>query len=228
MRFDCYLFDLDNSLLEIPNPSEYFDDVLVGTLNKFSLKKIPDFNERNKLWKAGEEYLNILKKWGITDSENFWKYFDEIDYIKRKKLIKGDKLNFFPDVLDVLNKLNSANKKMAIISNTADYIIEYVLNKLNYESFFHETFGLGYDKNQSIAKPSPEGIKLVLKKLEIDPKSSNAIMIGDSIVDILAAKRANIQACLIRRNLDKYPEGYDKWEYPPDYIIEKLDDLFKL
>ena len=60
------------------------------------------------------------------------------------------------------------------------------------------------------------------------PEISKAIMVGDSKVDIIAAKRAKINACLIRRELDKYPEGYETWEHQPDYIIENLEDIFKL
>jgi phosphoglycolate phosphatase-like HAD superfamily hydrolase len=55
--------------------------------------------------------------------------------------------------------------------------------------------------------------------------NKKAIMIGDSIVDVFAAKRANIDACLLTRNLNKYPDGYDKWEYKPDFVINNLDEI---
>ena len=129
-----------------------------------------------------------------------------------------------------LKKINSDGgiKKTAIISNTADYIVEYIVKKFNIESFFDEIFALSFDKDQAFAKPSPMGVHLILKKLNYDPKNSKALMIGDSIVDIYAAGRANIHACLLRRDLNKYPNGYDQWEYQPDYIIGSLDELFEL
>ncbi len=227
MKFDCYLFDLDNCLLFIPNYPNYFDDILVKTLEKFKLNIIPNRTERNKLWYAGNDYLKLLYKWGITDSRNFWKFFDDIDLEKRKILVEKEEMFFFNDVLTVLRELRNNDKKLGLISNTADYIIEYILEKFQYNHFFHETFGLGVQKDQAIAKPSPEGIHMVLKKIGIS-KYSKAIMVGDSMVDILAAKRANINACLIRRDIDKYPDGYDTWEYQPDFIIDQLDDLYNL
>ena len=50
-------------------------------------------------------------------------------------------------------------------------------------------------------------------------------MIGDSIVDVYAAKKANISACLIRRDKSKYRDGYGAWEYNPDFVIEQLNEI---
>jgi HAD superfamily hydrolase (TIGR01549 family) len=227
MKFDCYLFDLDNCLLYIHNYPQHFDDVLVGTLKKYNLSSIPDLDTRNKLWYAGKDYINLLNKWGISDPKDFWKYFDDIDYRKRKVLVEKKRIYLFNDVLAVLNKLRKNDKKLGLISNAAEYIIEYILEQFNFTHMFHETFGLGVQKDQAIAKPSPEGIHTVLKKFG-DPELSKTIMVGDSKVDIIAAKRAKIKACLIRRDLDKYPEGFENWEHQPDYIIYDLEDIFKL
>ena len=53
-------------------------------------------------------------------------------------------------------------------------------------------------------------------------------MVGDSYVDIFAAKRADIHACLIKRDFDKYPDGYADWEYKPDTIIKDLKAILDL
>ena len=52
-------------------------------------------------------------------------------------------------------------------------------------------------------------------------------MVGDSRLDVFAAKRANITACLIKRDLHKYSSRND-WESHPDFEIEHLDDLFTI
>ena len=106
--------------------------------------------------------------------------------------------------------------------------MDYIIEQFNLKQYFHNAFGLGYDKDQGIAKPSPEGINLTLKKLDYNPNKSSAIMIGDSIVDIFAAKKAEIKACLLKRNLKKYPDGYGKWKHQPDYIIENLYEILNL
>jgi len=228
MNFKYYLFDLDNCLLDIPNPSEYFDNILVETIKILSADPIPNRQERNKFWYSGEKYIGILKKWGLADLNHFWKHFDEIDFEHRKELFNKDELKLFNDVKNVLNELINAGKKLAIVSNSADYIIEYILINFYIKDFFHEILGLGFDKDQEIAKPSPAGILSVLKKLNYNSNDSEAIMIGDSILDVFAAKRAGITACLIKRDYKKYPKGYSDWKYQPDFIIESLDEIFEL
>ena len=228
MNYDYYLFDLDNCLLNFQNPAEYFDNVLVETIKSLSKALLPSRKERDKFWLSGENYVDMLETWGLNDINHFWKHFDEIDFELRKLLLKQDELSLYHDVIDVLNRLKDAGKKIAIISNAADYIVDYIVQKFQILDIFDDIFGLGFDKDQAIAKPSPFGILKVLKKLNFNSDKSKAIMIGDSRLDIYAAKRANISACLIKRELNKYTDGYNKWEYKPDFEIKHLDELFEL
>ena len=227
--FDFYLFDLDNTILQIPDPSEYFDKILNETLKKLTKNPyiLPSRDERNKFWFSGDDYIKLLEGWGVIDGPFFWKFFDEIDFEHRKMLFEQGKLCLYDDVRKVLKEISSANKKLGLISNTADYIVKYILDKFDLSHFFHETFGLGFEKDQEVAKPSPEGILYVLKKLNYNLNNSRAIMIGDSRLDVFAAKRANITACLIKRNVKKYPNR-DDWESHPDFEIERLDELFTI
>jgi phosphoglycolate phosphatase-like HAD superfamily hydrolase len=226
MNWDYFLFDLDNSLLYIPKPAEYFDKVLSETIKKLSRENVPSREERNKFWLSGSDYVKLLRNWEVRDQELFWSHFDEIDFNLRKKYIAREKIHLYDDVVNVLKNLKEkSNKKLAIVSNTADYIVDYVLEEFNLNPFFEVVFGLGSEKTQDMAKPSPEGINFVLNTLSYTNGNKKAIMIGDSIVDVFAAKRANIDACLLTRNLNKYPEGYDKWEYKPDFVIKNLDEI---
>jgi HAD superfamily hydrolase (TIGR01549 family) len=230
MEFNPYLFDLDNSLLYIPDPPQYFDNILVETLKSFWIKEIPSREERNKFWNSGEHYIDFLHKWGIKlkEGELFWRRFDAKDFEKRKILIGNNKIKLFPDAIDVLDKLKAAGKKLALVTNTAKYIVDYIVKKFQLHNYFDDIFALGYGKEQEIAKPSPEGINLVLKNIGFYPKKSYAIMIGDSKLDIIAAKRANITACLLKRNLWKFSEAVESWEYQPDFIVENLKEIFTL
>ena len=227
MNFDYYLFDLDNCLIHYPDFMDIFDKILVSTLNNFSAK-IPDKEERDTLWSAGTEYNNILKKWGISNFNDFWKIFDENDFKYRKKLIKKGGIYLYHDVEQVLKKLNTANKKLALVSNSPQYIVDFFVKELELNSSFQEILGIDYEIEPTIAKPSPKGIKNILKLFNFNSKTSSAIMVGDSIIDILAAKRAKINACLIKRDLNKYSSGYDDWEYKPDFVIESLNEVLRL
>jgi HAD superfamily hydrolase (TIGR01549 family) len=215
-------------LLNFKDPAKYFDNVLVETIKRITAAPLPSRKERNKFWLSGEKYIDMLENWGINDVNHFWMHFDDIDFELRKNLLSQDELNLYHDVKDVISRLKEAGKKIAIISNAADYIVDYILKRFQILDLFDEIFGLGFDKDQAIAKPSPFGILKVLKKLNFNRDESKAMMIGDSRLDIYAAKRANIVACLIKRELNKYPDGYKKWEYKPDFEINHLDELLDL
>lgn len=236
MNFNYILFDLDNCLVEIPNIGNYFDELLVETLNEYNVKRIPEFNERKQIWIIGKLYINLLESWGIENHQKFWEVLDLKDFRQRKKLIHDGKIMLFEDVLQVLKELSRLNKKMGIISNTPENIIEYQLKHFKIKKYFDIVVGLGED--QTICKPEPTGINIALKyfleteqnKREKSIKNiqSETIMIGDSIVDIISANRAKVKSCLILRKKHYYTEEIKSWEYQPNFIINQLDEILKI
>ncbi|MFW9878818.1 MAG: hypothetical protein ACFFG0_37540, partial [Candidatus Thorarchaeota archaeon] len=102
MNFDYYLFDLDGTLLNLGNIRAYAEKILIETLNKLKAKYLPIGNERFKLWSSEQNYLKVLEEWGVKEPQNFWKYFDEIDFNKRKILVKEKRVFLYQDVKYVL------------------------------------------------------------------------------------------------------------------------------
>lgn len=229
MPFTCFLFDLDNTLLHIPNRGHYFDNVLIETLKSLEIRNIPDIAKRNAFWSSGQEYIRVLKEWDAKNPQSFWKNFDDIDFRNRKRLIKENKLNLYHDVINTLDALRNKNgSKLALISNASHYIVDYIIERFEISHYFHGTFGLGFNKDEEIAKPSPNGILRLLKEIEHDSPNADILMVGDSYVDVYAAKRAGITACLIRRDPDRYKNQIHKWDHKPDFIIENLDEILKI
>ncbi len=231
MKFDFYLFDLDGTLLHLGDIGAYVDQILKETFTRLEASNPPKKNEKYKLWSPEEDLFDVLEEWGVKSPHNFWKVYDEIDFNWRKKLIEKKKVFLYKDVYNILEKLyhHKSSKKLAIISNTAYYIVEFILEKFNITKFFHEIFSLGYYNNdQGVAKPSPKGVLTILDKFEYDPKESKAILVGDSKFDMIAAKKADIYACLIRRKINTHNKQYKKWNIQPDFVIEGLDELLYL
>ncbi len=229
MKFDCYIFDLDGTLLDLGNIGVYANEILVETLKKLGVQKIPSIDERRELWFSGADFQQILNKWGISESLNFWKCYDETDFEKRKILLMEEKISLFDDVKTIINIIynHKESKKLAICTNTAGYIVDFFLNHFNISQYFHEIYSMG-DDNQEFAKPSPNGILIILEKLGFNPQKHKAVMIGDSIHDIKAAKAANITSCLINHWKNNEIERYKKWIIQPDYVIEHLRELIDL
>ncbi|MDX1797607.1 MAG: HAD family hydrolase [Candidatus Lokiarchaeia archaeon] len=229
MKFDCYIFDLDGTLLDLGNIGFYADQILLETLTKLEVKKIPSKIERRELWFSGGEFQRILKKWGIPESTDFWEYYDKTDFEKRKLLLKNKEISLYKDVKFVLEQISNhkKRKKIAICTNTADYIVDYFLNHFEINNYFHETFSMG-NNNQQFAKPSPEGILTILNKLSFNSNKKTVIMIGDSIHDIKAARAANISSCFVNHLGENRFERYKNWVLEPDYVIRHLHELLDI
>ena len=199
MTINCVLFDLDNTLVGIPDTWKYFDTLIQDVLKIDYKLSIPSIDKRNSLWRSGKKYIEILKDWKVSDPNDFWFKFDQRDGIKRKKMIANSQLILYDDVIPTLKKLKNQGIKIGIVSNTPDFIVEYELEHFHLISFFDEILGLGDD--QSICKPEPNGINLILDQLKCKP--SNTVFIGDSQVDIIAAQRAEVIPIYIDRKKEK-------------------------
>ena len=125
MTISCVLFDLDNTLVGIPSTWNYFDTLIQDVLRMDYRLSIPTIDERNSLWRSGKGFISILKRWDVSDPNDFWIKFDERDRKKRRKLIKENKLILYDDVIPTLKKLNNMGIKIGIVSNTPDFIIKY-------------------------------------------------------------------------------------------------------
>ncbi len=230
MKFNIYLFDLDGTLLHLGNIRTYVDQILEETFDILEASNPPEKNEKYRLWSPEEDFFDVLEEWGIKHPQNFWKVFDELDFKWRKILIEKNQIFLYKDVYNTLEKIFKHKEyKLAIVSNAAYYIVDFILDNFKITQYFHETFSLGYyEKDQEFAKPSPKGILTILNKFKFDPRESKAIFIGDSKLDIVAAKKANINACLIRREIGPRNKHYKEWDIQPDFVIEGLNDLFYL
>jgi len=99
----------------------------------------------------------------------------------------ADKSRLYPGVPEVLERLAAHDIGLAIISNKNEALSRLILHKLGIDQYFGVICGGDtFDE----MKPSPLPLRRVLERL--DKPAESAVMVGDSINDILAGKRAGI------------------------------------
>ncbi len=194
-HISCVIFDLDNTLVGIPNLSHYIRGVLLDCLLQEYDVTLEKPNDSFKLFTSGKGHIAVLESWGVEDSRNFWEVFDRYDFEKRKALYVERELFLYKDVLPCLNQLRDLGLKLAVASNTANFIANWEVENFKLTEYFDLVRGLG--DVQENAKPEPEGLLQVLDELDAIPEKT--LYIGDSPVDLEACLRANLAFLWIKR-----------------------------
>ena len=69
-------------------------------------------------------------------------------------------------------------------------------------------------------KPAPDVILTALSALEASPE--DCLMVGDSVSDMEAGKRAGVKTCAVRYG---YGAREDLARFEPDYLVDDLREL---
>ncbi len=98
-----------------------------------------------------------------------------------------DKTKPYQGIMELLNKLKQQNIIIAVASNKPDEFSKHIVKKIFGENIFSVIMGKSPLRD---TKPAPDIIFEILKNLGVS--RNEAIMAGDSNVDILTAKNAGI------------------------------------
>lgn len=168
------IFDLDGVLFDsINNMKISWEFIKV----KYRLKASFD----NYIKHLGLPFEKILENLGINSDHSKLKNLYKFTSEKNLDLIVP-----FNYVLSTLDLLIKKNIRIAICTSKDLYRTKKILDKyfLKFDSIQADTKG---KKNH---KPEPDQILRIINKLEIEKKHS--VYIGDTLVDYLTAKNANI------------------------------------
>lgn len=98
----------------------------------------------------------------------------------------------YPGVNEVLAKLDSADIKMALVTNKPRIFTLPLLKGLNIHRYFSEVI-CGDDLPHK--KPHPLPVITALEKLSVN--ANNAVMVGDSVSDVTSAQQAGVNTIAV-------------------------------
>ena len=114
---------------------------------------------------------------------------------------------------------NDANRKMAVLSNKPVNPSRAIVDALGLAEFFVNVYG---GNSFETKKPDPQGVKTLLKETGTGP--ANAIIVGDSSIDVLTGRNAEIATCGVTYGF----APHTLCEAPPDILIESPQELGEL
>lgn len=202
------IFDLDGTLLDSFNSIVKSFEIAAKAFGvNIDLNVVKD--------NIGIPSREILRK--ALRSEVSEQTIKEILTLRRKlhdELVMNVKL--FDDVLPTLVELKRRGLKLALVSSNMRYRLKIILNKNKLTHLFDSIVSYEDVKRP---KPYPDMVLKALK--DVGVKAKDAILIGDSINDIISAKKAEVIAVLIDRSKTKK-------NMREDFRVSNLKELLKL
>jgi phosphoglycolate phosphatase len=126
----------------------------------------------------------------------------------------------YPGVREGLDRLKAANYRLGCVTNKAARFTEPLLKDLGvYDDFSIVISGDTLTKK----KPDPAPLLHAAKLLGCQP--ADAMMIGDSVSDVAAARAAGFQIVCMSYG---YNHGVDIREAAPDAVIDTLTEIMPL
>jgi phosphoglycolate phosphatase len=120
----------------------------------------------------------------------------------------------YPGVREALEALGP--HPMAVLTNKPVRFSEKILEGLRIASHFRCVYG---GNSFETKKPDPEGMNAILRAFAIGPRE--AMLVGDSDVDVRTARNAGVWACGV-----SYGLGLESMRtHPPDLMLDNLIEL---
>ena len=214
------IFDLDGTLVDcMPDFCEMMNLFLekIGAKdikNEVTPEKVKTFIGHG----AREAMERLLDHYNVpfTDKEA-----DELFkiYMKVYNTTPLDKSTLCNNVFDTLVKLKEEGYKMAICTNKPHKPAMFVLEQLGIKDFF---FPILDAETTPYLKPSPEIMNIALKEMGLD--KDNCIMVGDSKVDVDAARSVGMSVIIVSYGFAYYPVR----SLNADRIIDNFGELVEV
>jgi len=216
------MFDLDGTLINsAPDLARAVDKTLI------ELGRTPAGINKVRLWVGNG--AKVLMQRALTDSLELNSNSNPQDAVKQAELEQRALELFFKFYADhsntrlydgvkkFLKYLHKNKIKMALITNKPEQFLTPLLDSLEITTYFQWVIGGDTLPQQ---KPDPAALFSVMKMAKVT--SYEAVFIGDSKTDVLAAKAAQVPCIALTYG---YNHGVNIANENPDLIIYNLREL---
>lgn len=207
------IFDLDGTLLNT------VDDIKNSLNYVLKNNNFPEKSDEEVKSFLGYGSLNLIKDSLPKDTSNdiinnlYNEYVSH--YTANNNILTGP----YDDILTLIKLLKANKYLLAITSNK----MQPAVSKLN-DDIFLGLIDVAIGEREGLKlKPDPEMLYLALKELKLN--SNEVIYVGDTEVDLLTAKNANIKSVAVTWGFRNKKELL---KHNPNYIIDTPLDLLEV
>lgn len=179
MKEKLIIFDYDGVIVDsLTSMLDIFKDICNEIKHKNFLKE-KDLQESDSM-----VFEDVIKDINVPKEKREF-FIGKIRQLLRER---GKHLNLFPEIGDIMRKLNKKNYT-AIISNNYKEVVYTLLKINNLEKSIDLIIGAESQNTKS------EKINIVVTKFNI--KKENVFFVGDTVSDIRESKKSNIKSIAV-------------------------------
>lgn len=211
---DTVLFDFDGTIMDTN------DVILNSWQHTFRTLENREESRENLVCTFGEPLELTMRKFfpdiPVERSLDIYRSYHRDNF--------GELISLFPGMKELLEEVKNRGYKTGLVTSRLLNTTVQGLEKYRIKEYF-DAMVTADDTTKH--KPDPQPINIILEKLGSSPE--NAVMLGDTVFDMMCAKNAGVKAVLVSWSValgDKKPE--DLGEACPDYVIEKPEELWDI
>ncbi len=212
------LFDLDGTLIDSAPDLTYAVNAM---LREFGFKSYDLESVHNWVGNGASMLVKraLLGKRDVEDQEIERDLFEKAlaSFMEHYRHNLCEKTYIYKGVDETLTELKRRGYRLAIVTNKPYAFVSPILEKLGLSKLFEYTIG---GDSLPLKKPDPSPLLHVCDKF--DCKVEEALMVGDSKNDILAANRCGMESVGVRYG---YNYGEDIKSYRPTIVIDHFKEL---
>ena len=209
---ELIIFDLDGTLINsIPDLTDALNHVKTKETRK-------PFTEEQVAGFVGAGVANLIERAFDTDKSHadFQKYFES--FLTYYESHHSHLSYLYNDVIETLRHFRS--KKLAILSNKLQPFTRQIVKDFRMNQYFDLVIGA---RDDLAKKPSAEPIHYILQKF--NTSTDQAVMVGDSEADIMAAKNAEIKCVAVTYG---YRSKQQLSALQPDFMVDAIKELLPI
>jgi len=214
---ELILFDLDGTLIDsVPDLADAVNRML-GDLGRE-----PYAEETVRGWVGNGAAMLVRRALcgrREADPEAGGELFEKAhrSFLRHYGEILPGRTRLYPEVAQTLDLLRDRGYRLAIVTNKPEVFVAPILEGLGLQGYFEKIQG-----GESLPVKKPDPLPLLHTCETLGTARERAVMVGDSLNDILAARRAGIRSIAV-----SYGYNYDEpiGSCGPDRVVERFGEI---
>ncbi|MFC6823915.1 HAD family hydrolase [Halopelagius fulvigenes] len=211
MSYDAVIFD-DDGVLAVPTATDVRRRAVRSAFAEFAVEPTTEGVD-SVVHGSIARIRRVCDVHGL-DYETFWERHEAAAAAAHIEAMERGRKALYDDV----SALSKLDQSLAVVGDTQREAVEHLVERFDLGGLFEVTYGRepsveGFRRR----KPSPHYLAHAVEKLGAE----NVLYVGDSNVDVLAARRAGVDSAFVRRpHRTDYELAAD-----PTYEVQSLREV---